>query len=91
MFLLQQSFGVFDTLTQYGALGVITLGLGAALWYLLKRQIASEDRLKAKVEELEKEIIDYIRTDQHMLKSTIENNTKALNDLREIILSRKLK
>jgi len=31
MTLLQvQSFGVFETLTQYGALGVITLGLGAA-------------------------------------------------------------
>ena len=57
--ILLQAFGVFETLTQYGALGVITLGLGAALWFLLKRQIASEDRLKARVDELEKEIKDY--------------------------------
>lgn len=48
------SFGIFETLAQYGALGVITLGLGAALWFLLKRQIASEDRLKSKVDELQK-------------------------------------
>ena len=86
MILQAQSFGVFETLTQYGALGVITLGLGAALWFLLKRQIASEDRLKAKVEELQKEINDYIKQDQNKIKETVENNTKALDNLKEIIL-----
>ena len=48
IFLQAQSFGVFETLTQYGALGVIVLGLGAVLWYMLKRQLASEDELKKK-------------------------------------------
>ena len=86
MILQAQSFGVFETLTQYGALGVITLGLGAALWFLLKRQIASEDRLKSKVEELQKEINDYIKQDQNKIKETFENNTKALDNLKEIIL-----
>jgi len=46
IFLQAQSFGVFETLTQYGALGVIVLGLGAVLWFMLKRQLASEDELK---------------------------------------------
>lgn len=87
MILLQtQPFGVFETLTQYGALGVITLGLGAALWSLLKRQIASEDRLKVKVEELQKEMNDYIRNDQNNMKQTIDNNTRALSDLRDLII-----
>lgn len=87
MVLLQaQSFGVFETLAQYGALGVITLGLGAALWFLLKRQIASEDRLKVRVEELQKEMTDYVRNDQNHMKQTIDNNTKALTDLRDIII-----
>lgn len=81
-----ESFGVFETLTQYGALGVITLGLGAALWFLLKRQIASEDRLKTKVDELQKEINDYVRQDQNKIKETIDNNTKALENLKEIIM-----
>lgn len=86
IFLQVESFGVFETLTQYGALGVITLGLGAALWFLLKRQIASEDRLKSKVEELQKEMTDYMRNDQNQIKQTIDNNTKALSDLRDIII-----
>lgn len=86
IFLQVESFGVFETLAQYGALGVITLGLGAALWFLLKRQIASEDRLKSKVEELQKEMNDYIRQDQNKIKETIDNNTKALENLRDIII-----
>lgn len=87
--LLQAQFGVFETLTQYGALGVITLGLGAALWFLLKRQIASEDRLKKQVEDLQKEMTDYMRNDQTQLKSALENNTRALQDLKDIIISKR--
>jgi 3-mercaptopyruvate sulfurtransferase SseA len=87
MTLLQvQSFGVFETLTQYGALGVITLGLGAALWFLLKRQIASEDKLKSQVDALQKEMNDYIRNDQNQVRQAIDNNTKALADLRDTII-----
>ena len=88
MVLLQAapSFGVFETLTQYGALGVIVLGLGAVLWFMLKRQIASEDALKKKVEDLQKEVNDYVRTDAGKVQSALDNNTQALKDLREIIL-----
>jgi hypothetical protein len=81
-----ESFGVFETLTQYGALGVITLGLGAALWFLLKRQIASEDKLKTRVDELQKELNDYIRNDAANMKAVLDNNTKALQDLKDIIM-----
>lgn len=87
--LLQAQFGVFETLTQYGALGVITLGLGAALWFLLKRQIASEDRLKKQVEDLQKDMNDYMRNDQAQMKSALENNTRALQELRDIIVLKK--
>jgi len=84
----QESFGVFETLTQYGALGVITLALGYALYYLLKRQIASEDKLKAELEELRKEMNTYLRNDNSTMKSTIENNTKAINDLKDMLYKR---
>ena len=87
--LLQAQFGVFETLSPYGALGVITLGLGAALWFLLKRQIASEDRLKKQVEDLQKEMNDYMRNDQVQIKSALENNTRALQELRDIIIVKK--
>ncbi len=85
------SMGIFETLTQYGALGVITLGLGAVLWFLLKRQIASEDRLKHQVEDLQKEINNYIRTDQGQMKSVIENNTKAIQEMRDIVIAGSVK
>ena len=87
MIILNASFGVFDTLTQYGALGVVTLALGTCLWYLLKRQLASEDRLKQDVAALQKELNDYIRNDQKILKETIDNNTKALHDIRDMIIT----
>jgi len=90
MVLLQaQSFGVFETLTQYGALGVITLGLGAALWFLLKRQIAAEDKLKSQVDELQKEVNNYIRNDANNMKNSLDNNTKALQDLKDFIMYNK--
>lgn len=85
------SFGIFETLTQYGALGVITLGLGAALWFLLKRQIASEDRLKSQVEDLQKELSNYIKTDASNLKNSVDNNTRSLQDLKDIILQSSIK
>lgn len=83
------SFGVFETLTQYGALGVIVLGLGAVLWFMLKRQIASEDELKRKVDDLQKELNGYIKTDAGKVQSALDNNTQALRDLREIIIMSK--
>jgi biopolymer transport protein ExbB/TolQ len=81
-------FGVFNVLTQYGVLGITTLGLAAAVWYLLKRQLSSEERLKDKVDTLQREMNDYIREDQHKLMSIIENNTEAMKELRDIILSK---
>jgi predicted MPP superfamily phosphohydrolase len=80
------SFGVFETLTQYGALGVIVLGLGAVLWFMLRRQIASEDALKTKVEDLQKELNTYITQDAHKTVDALNNNTKALEGLKDLIM-----
>ena len=84
-----QSFGAFETLTQYGALGVVVLGLGAVLWFMLKRQIASEDKLKSKVDELQKELTTYITTDSQKMYEVLNNNTKALEKLQDIIISKR--
>lgn len=81
-----QSFGIFESLTNYGVLGIITVGLGAALWYLLKRQISSEDKLKARVDELQKELNDYIKHDATHMKEVLDNNTRVLQDLKDIIM-----
>ena len=83
------SFGVFEVLTQYGALGIIVVGLGAVLWFMLKRQLTSEDNLKTKVDELQKELTTYITTDSQKMADALNNNTKALEKLQDIIISRK--
>lgn len=81
------SFGVFDTFLQYGALGLVTLAMGSALWFLLKRMIKTEDALVAKVDLLQKEMNDYIREDQSKMREVIEHNSRAMNDLKDIIVS----
>jgi hypothetical protein len=78
--------GVFEQLSNYGILGLSTLALGAALWFLLKRQLTSEDNLKNKVDTLQKEINEYIREDHNKVISVVENNTKALQELRDLII-----
>jgi uncharacterized protein HemX len=75
--------GIF---AQYGVLAALILGLGAALWYLLKRQIENEEKLKARLDAVEQDLGEYLRSDQGKMIQVIENNTKALKELREIII-----
>ena len=49
------NFGIFQQLTQYGALGIVVLALGALAWYLFKRQLDASDKLAKKIEEMEEE------------------------------------
>ncbi len=51
-------FGVFEQLTNYGALGLVVLALGAVGQYMFKRNMAEKDRMQAKIDELEKELRD---------------------------------
>ena len=81
----QSSFGVFESLTQYGALGLIVLAMGFALWFLLKRMMKTEDYLLDRIEALQEELNNYIKTDRERLLSVIDNNSKALNEIKVII------
>lgn len=91
MLLLQAEvgMGIFEQLADYGVLGLLTLGLGFVVWNMLKRQLASEDTLKSKVDELQKEMNTYVRTDRDRVTQAVENNTKALNDLKDVILKKR--
>lgn len=80
--------GIFEQLADYGVLGLLTIGLGVIVWNMLKRQLASEDNLKSKVDELQKEMNTYVRTDRDRVTQAVENNTKALNDLKDVILKK---
>ena len=52
------NFEVFEQLANYGALGLVVLGLGAVGWYMFKRNMAEKDAMQAKINELEKELRD---------------------------------
>lgn len=91
MVLLQAEvgLGIFEQLADYGVLGILTIGLGFVVWNMLKRQLASEDSLKSKVDELQREMNTYVRTDRDRVTQAVENNTKALNDLKDVILKKR--
>ena len=78
--------GVFDSLIQYGVLGIATLGLGWACWKLLQRQLEAEEKLNTKVDELEKKFDGYIDNDHAKLKGLVDSNTKAYLELRDMIV-----
>ncbi len=80
------TFGIFEQLANYGVLGLLTLGLGFVVWFLLKRQLSAEDLLRTRVDQLQQDLANYIRDDRDRVSSALENNTKALNDLHTTIL-----
>jgi hypothetical protein len=74
------SFGIFDSLQQYGILGLVVLALGYVVWILFNRTLKSEDDLKKKVDELEGE-------HREELNKTIKDSVKSSNSLKDTILS----
>lgn len=49
------SFGIFEQLANYGALGLVVLALGAVCWMFIKRHLDEKDRLQRKLDEMNKE------------------------------------
>lgn len=74
------SFGVFDTLHQYGILGLVVLALGYIVWILFNRTLKNEDDLKKKVDELEGE-------HREELNKTIKDSVKSSNSLKDTVLT----
>jgi hypothetical protein len=73
------SFGIFESLTDYGILGFAVLGLGYLCWMFLNRLMKSEDDYKKRVEELEGELRDDV-------SDAIKKNTESAKTLKETIL-----
>jgi Tfp pilus assembly protein PilO len=73
------SFGVFDSLAQYGVLGLAVLGLGYLCWIFLNRLMKSEEEYRQKANELEGEY----RED---LVKKLEESTENAKSLKETVL-----
>ena len=50
-------FGVFEKLTDYGALGLIVLALGYVSWMFVQKKLKENDELKKKIEDLREELL----------------------------------
>lgn len=79
------SFGIFESLTQYGILGFAVLGLGYLCWIFLNKLMKSEDDYRKRVEELENEIREHI---EESIKQSSETS-KSLKETVLILLSNK--
>lgn len=74
------SFGIFESLTQYGILGFAVLALGYLCWVFLNKLMKSEETYREKVEELEGEY----RED---LEKKLEESTESSKSLKETVLA----
>ena len=50
-------FGVFEKLTDYGALGLIVLALGYVSWMFVQKKLKENEDLKKKIEDLREELL----------------------------------
>jgi uncharacterized protein HemX len=48
--------GPYQSLVDYGVLGLVVLALGAIGWYMFKKHMAEKDEMKKRIEELEAEL-----------------------------------
>ena len=50
-------FGVFEKITDYGALGLIVLALGYVSWMFVQKKLKENEDLKKKIEDLREELL----------------------------------
>jgi hypothetical protein len=75
-----------DTILQYGILGIVALILSYFAYNQFKRLTEKNEKLEQKVDTLQKEMMKLIVEEKDKLSMLISENTKALNELRSIII-----
>lgn len=82
---------VQNGLLQYGILGIVALVLGYFAWDSYKRLVERNDALEKKVDALQEEMTSLLIEERDRMSKIIEENTRAINDLRSIVVSTLLK
>jgi uncharacterized membrane protein YgaE (UPF0421/DUF939 family) len=77
---------VQNTAWQYGVVGIIAFLLSFFAWNQFKRLTEKNDKLEAKVDSLQREMVDLIVEERERLAGLVSENTKALNELRSTIV-----
>lgn len=71
---------------QYGILGILAFSLSFFAWNQFKRLTEKNDKLEEKVDRLQEEMMSMLMEEKEKLSSLVEENTKALNELRNTIV-----
>ena len=75
------------TVLQYGILGIVAILLGYFAWSSYKRLIDRNDALEKKVDALQDEMTGLLLEERDRMGKIVEENTRAINDLRAIIVN----
>ena len=72
---------------QYGVLGITAFLLGYFAWNSYKKLVDRNDALEKKVDNLQLEVRALLVEERDRMSRIVEENTKAINELRQIIVS----
>jgi len=72
---------------QYGVLGIVAFVLGYFAWTSYKKLVDRNDNLEKKVDALQLEVRTLLVEERDRMSKIIEENTKAITELRQIIVS----
>ena len=88
MTLLQVNpYTIQSTVLQYGILGIVAILLGYFAWNSWKRLLDRNDALEKKVDALQEEMTGLLIEERDRMGKIVEENTRAINDLRAIIVN----
>lgn len=74
-------------LMEFGILGIVSFVLGYFAWHSYKRILDRNDALEAKVDHLQNEMTRLLIEERDRMSNIIAENTKAIHDLRTIIIN----
>ena len=79
-------FSIQNTALQYGVLGIMAFMLSYFAYNQFTRLVKNNEQLEEKVESLQKQMMQLIVEEKERLNTLVNENTKALNELRTTII-----
>lgn len=76
---------------QFGVLGIVSFLLGYFAWHSYKRLADKNDALEEKVDRMQQEMTKLLIDERDRMSDIIAENTKAIHDLRTIIINSLIK
>lgn len=79
-------FSIQNTALQYGVLGIMAFTLSYFAYNQFTRLVKKNEQLEEKVDSLQKDMMKLIVEEKERLSMLVNENTKALNELRSTII-----